>query len=48
MNFATTSASMPGRLVKKGEIYNCEVVPYDFEGDGEKGYSNSVIILERK
>ena len=48
LNFATTSASMPGRLVKRGEIYSCEVVPYDFDGDGERGYSNSVIILERK
>ncbi len=48
LNFATTSSSVPGRLVKKGEIYNCEVVPYDYEGDGERGYSNSVIILEKK
>ncbi|MCX7959676.1 MAG: hypothetical protein N3B13_11580, partial [Deltaproteobacteria bacterium] len=48
MNFATTSASVPGRLVKKGDIYNCEVVPYDYDGDGERGYSNSVIVLEKK
>ncbi len=48
MNFATTSASVPGRLVKKGDIYNCEAIPFDFDGDGEKGYSNSVIVLERK
>lgn len=48
LNFATTSVSVPGRLIKKGEIYNCEVVPYDYDGDGDKGYSNSVIILEKK
>ncbi|MGC8926598.1 MAG: hypothetical protein ACP5QK_01605, partial [Myxococcota bacterium] len=48
LNFATTSASIPGRLVKRGDIYNCEVVPYDFDGDGDRGYSNSVIVLEKK
>lgn len=48
MNFATTSTSIPGRLVKKGDIYNCEVIPYDSDGDGDKGYSNSVIVIERK
>jgi len=48
MNFATTSASVPGRLVKKGDIYNCEVIPYDYDGDGERGYSNSVIVLEKR
>ncbi|MCX7944720.1 MAG: FG-GAP-like repeat-containing protein [Deltaproteobacteria bacterium] len=48
LNFASTSVAIPGRLVKKGDIYSCEVVPYDYDGDGEKGYSNSVIVLEKR
>lgn len=43
-SFAASSAEVPGRLVKAGDIWKCAVTPSDGENEGAAGASDEVII----
>jgi hypothetical protein len=46
--FATTTVEIPGRQVKEGDMWSCEVVPTDGKEDGEKADSIHVLVGAKK
>lgn len=41
-SFAQSSAQVPARLVKAGDVWRCAVTPYDPELEGPRGVSEEV------
>ncbi|MBI5529174.1 MAG: VCBS repeat-containing protein [Deltaproteobacteria bacterium] len=46
--FATTTVEIPGRQVKEGDMWACEIVPNDGKEDGEKADSIHVLVGAKK
>ncbi|MGC4122091.1 MAG: hypothetical protein QM765_47430 [Myxococcales bacterium] len=43
-SFAASSAEVPGRLVKAGDIWRCVITPTDGDNEGSSGSSNEVVV----